>query len=194
MDPRAAEDYGTIEAAAFVAESRTARPGTWPNGIYVRDATGKKQNGMVLLGTTPQRKLTENSSKNMGKVENATCELEFLLKGPEFLSSGAGPEGIPKPRIAAASISFLLNSLYRRTSASGVMERGTGRSGVSRAGVETVRRMTFCPVMTVELGVTGPISASVRSDLVRRSRRGYGVGRKAHPWGSVVRGTCSRKA
>ena len=58
MDPRAAEDYGTIEAAAFVAESRTVRPGTWPNGIYVRDATGKKQNGMVLLGTTPQRKLT----------------------------------------------------------------------------------------------------------------------------------------
>ena len=42
----------------------------------------------------------------MGKVENATYELEFLLKGLEFLSSDAGPEGIPKPRIAAASISF----------------------------------------------------------------------------------------
>ena len=48
----------------------------------------------------------ENTAKNMGKVENATYELEFLLKGLEFLSSGAGPEGIPKPRIAAASISF----------------------------------------------------------------------------------------
>ena len=35
MDPRAAEDYDIIEAAAFVAESRTARPGTWANAIYV---------------------------------------------------------------------------------------------------------------------------------------------------------------
>ena len=35
MDPRAAEDYDIVEAAAFVAESRTVRPGTWPNDIYV---------------------------------------------------------------------------------------------------------------------------------------------------------------
>jgi len=35
MDPCAAEDYDIAEAAAFVAESRTARPGTWANGIYV---------------------------------------------------------------------------------------------------------------------------------------------------------------
>ena len=34
MDPRAAEDYDITEAAAFVAESRTARPGTWANGSY----------------------------------------------------------------------------------------------------------------------------------------------------------------
>ena len=27
--------YGIVEAAAFVAESRTVKPGTWPNGIYV---------------------------------------------------------------------------------------------------------------------------------------------------------------
>ena len=32
--------------------------------------------------------------------------------GLEFLSSHAEPEGIPKPRIAAASTSFFLNSLY----------------------------------------------------------------------------------
>ena len=44
-----------------------------------------------------------------GKVENGSHELEFSLKGLEFLSSGAGPEGVPKPRrIAAASISFFL--------------------------------------------------------------------------------------
>ena len=48
----------------------------------------------------------------MGKVENATCELEFLLKGLEFLSSDAGPERILKPWIAAAPISYFLNSLY----------------------------------------------------------------------------------
>ena len=35
MDPRAAEDYDIVEAAAFVAESRTVRPGTWSNGIYI---------------------------------------------------------------------------------------------------------------------------------------------------------------
>ena len=35
MDPRAAEDCVVVEAAAFVAESRTVRPGTWANGIYV---------------------------------------------------------------------------------------------------------------------------------------------------------------
>ena len=35
MDPRAAEDYDIVEAAAFVAESRTVRPGTWANDIYV---------------------------------------------------------------------------------------------------------------------------------------------------------------
>ena len=41
-----------------------------------------------------------------------------------------------------------------RTSKSGVMERGTGRSGASRAGAETVRRMTFCPVVIVGLRVS----------------------------------------
>ena len=35
MDPRASEDYDIVEAAAFVAESRTVRPGTWANDIYV---------------------------------------------------------------------------------------------------------------------------------------------------------------
>ena len=81
-----------------------------------------------------------------------------------------------------------------QASKSGVMERGTGRSGASRAGAETVRRMALCPVVTVGLGATGSISAAVGSDLVHWSRRGYGIGRKAHPWGSVVKGTCNRKA
>ena len=58
-------------------------------------------------------KIHQKTPKNKGKVENATYELEFLIKGHEFLSSDAGPEGIPKPRIAAASISFFLNSLYQ---------------------------------------------------------------------------------
>jgi len=35
MDPRAAEDYGIAEAATFVAESRTVRPGKWSNDMYV---------------------------------------------------------------------------------------------------------------------------------------------------------------
>ena len=35
MDPRVAEDYDIAEAAAFVAESRTVRPGTWSNDMYV---------------------------------------------------------------------------------------------------------------------------------------------------------------
>ena len=50
----------------------------------------------------------ENTSKfeKHTKVENVTYELEFSLKGPEFLSSDAGLEGMPKPRKAAASISF----------------------------------------------------------------------------------------
>ena len=54
----------------------------------------------------------ENTPKSIEKSKNAGCGLEFTLKGLGFLSSHAEPEGIPKPRIAAASVSFFLNSLY----------------------------------------------------------------------------------